>query len=296
MKKYFLVLLLSFLSMPLFLNSTKAAFIPEVIIPSGITTEYNGTPINYYWTRYDEKSPYFHMDLDGAHTFSNGLLVSGDVFTIVSTNLNYRYLTFNTPNYDITIDIYNNILSIEIIAFVPALNTYYIDFGTNDTSTLAINDGSFKLLSNNLQGQLNYEVYSKGFDDGKYVGLEDGSEIGFIEGYNAGLLQSQNESYNSGYAEGSLDGFNEGYFLGLNDPENPEYDVRYDMGFNSGYAEGVSAQLDDDVSGFFGSIFSFIGGIFNTQIFPGLTIGLLASIPIMLAVLRWFFMSLGKKD
>lgn len=70
-------------------------------------------------------------------------------------------------------------------------------------------------------------------------------------------------------------------------------DVGYDDGYLAGYNAGT--QLDTDVRPMFQTLITFIGSIFGLTIFPGVTIGTLASIPIMFALFKWFMKMFGGK-
>lgn len=99
---------------------------------------------------------------------------------------------------------------------------------------------------------------------------EDALMLTYEDGYNDGL----NFGYNKGYDEG----YDEGYNSGNNDG--------YDFGYDEGYDDGIS--IDSDIRPMFNQLLSFIGGIFKMEIFPGVTIGTLISIPIAFGVFRWF--------
>ncbi len=99
---------------------------------------------------------------------------------------------------------------------------------------------------------------------------ENALMLTYEDGYNDGL----NFGYNKGYDEGYDEGYDSGYYYG-------SYD-----GYDNGYNDAIS--LDSDIRPMFNQLLSFIGGIFKLEIFPGVTIGTLISIPIAFGVFRWF--------
>lgn len=68
-------------------------------------------------------------------------------------------------------------------------------------------------------------------------------------------------------------------------------DCSYTNGYNVGVTYGMSSNID---ASWFTSMIDIAGSIFTKEIFPGTTIGMLASIPIAFALFAWF-MKLGGK-
>jgi hypothetical protein len=90
--------------------------------------------------------------------------------------------------------------------------------------------------------------------------------------------------YSYGYTEGASVGYSNGYSEGVS------------VGYSNGYTEGASVGYDDglyDASSNFGiwdlfsNAFGSIGNILSIQLFPGLSIGLLISVPIAFAFILW---------
>lgn len=107
------------------------------------------------------------------------------------------------------------------------------------------------------------------------------SQVDYDNGYQSG--------YNNGLSDGFVDGYNNGYNGGLDEG----YDEGYNDGYISGYDDGTS--LSTDVRPMFQTLITFIGSVFSLTIFPGVTIGTLASIPIMFALFKWFMKFFGGK-
>lgn len=75
------------------------------------------------------------------------------------------------------------------------------------------------------------------------------------------------------------------------------YNNGYDDGLDDGYLEGYNdgTNLGTDVRPMFQTLITFIGSVFGLTIFPGVTIGTLASIPIMFGLFKWFMKIFGGK-
>lgn len=106
-------------------------------------------------------------------------------------------------------------------------------------------------------------------------------DTAYIDGYDNG--------YDNGVANGIVAGYNNGYNVGLDDGFDSGYDGGYLVGYNAG------TQIDTDVRPMFETLITFIGSVFMLTIFPGVTIGTLASIPIMFALFKWFMKMFGGK-
>lgn len=91
--------------------------------------------------------------------------------------------------------------------------------------------------------------------------------------------------YNAGYNAAVTD-FNDTYDI-LSDTDLDGYD---DTSYSAGYNDGVVGDLD---LSWWMAIIDFSGGIFGKEIMPNVTIGALASIPIMFAMFKWFMRLTG---
>lgn len=140
------------------------------------------------------------------------------------------------------------------------------------------------------------------FETSYYVSLVGGRDLNYWKNYwknsvkvyatnNPLLLVNVRESalmltYEDGYNDGLNFGYNKGYDDGYDSGINSGYDYGYADGYDNGYNDGIA--LDSDIRPMFNQLLSFIGGIFKMEIFPGVTIGTLISIPIAFGVFRWF--------
>jgi hypothetical protein len=97
-------------------------------------------------------------------------------------------------------------------------------------------------------------------------------------------IYSSSSSYSNGYSDGASVGYSNGYSEGAS------------VGYSNGYTEGASVGYDDglyDASSNFGiwdlfsNAFGSVGNILSIQLFPGLSIGLLISVPIAFAFILW---------
>ena len=110
---------------------------------------------------------------------------------------------------------------------------------------------------------------------------------GLQEGFQL-LAQSYGPNEPSGsYQGGYIDGYNDG----LNNVDNNQ--ANYNDGYTDGYNDGTA--IDTDVRPLFQTLISFIGSVFMLTIFPGVTIGVLVSIPISFALFKWFMKMFGGK-
>jgi hypothetical protein len=105
-----------------------------------------------------------------------------------------------------------------------------------------------------------------------------------------------NSGYNTGYNTGNSDGYDDGHEVGYNDGYNEGHDDGYNDGYNEGHGDGYNEGHDDGVNevssnfgvwDLFSNAFGSIGNILNIQLFPGVTLGLMLSVPIVFAFLLW---------
>ena len=188
-----------------------------------------------YWTRDNENSAYYILDLDGSYIISNGLMTISNVYKISSTNTNYRYLEFVTTEGTYVYDLISDYLEITVDSYISGDDVYKLYVGNSKiVNTIYINDGSFRILSNNLQGLLEFGVYERGFDEGYIQGEVKVKLMVFIVGYNQALLEKDI----------------------VIDANNDLYD---DSSYSAGYAAGITAareevEATETIVGFAGSI------------------------------------------
>jgi hypothetical protein len=169
----------------------------------------------------------------------------------------------------------------------------------------------------------NLPVYNFDFtasDDGKYYEIDlQGAKMtfptstDFIDAINnefyistvhwywvtSGGTTAIQQAYENGLADADVSGYYDlGYQDALDDVSwidaNSDGfdDASYNAGDTAGYNRGIIGTLD---FGVFTAVLDLMSGIFTTTIFPGVTIGTLASIPIVFGIFRWFLKVAGGK-
>ena len=121
--------------------------------------------------------------------------------------------------------------------------------------------------------------------EGYYAGLSEGYSSGNLDGYSSGYDVGVSSGYSLGVIEGYDDALSD---VGWGDADLDSYD---DDSWQDGYNAGVLSEINFS---WFGAVLDGIEGIFTLEIWPGVSIGLLISIPIMFAVVRWFLKMVGK--
>lgn len=103
-----------------------------------------------------------------------------------------------------------------------------------------------------------------------YVKVDNQYQIGYDDGYNQG--------WEDGEYYGYFNGHDDGYYVG------------YDDGYNYGYSVGKNEGLNEGTSAWgvlFSSMLSTFGAILSIEIFPDLTIGMIAAVPLILGLLSF---------
>jgi hypothetical protein len=235
----------------------------DQILPSGIDYLVNNGYTSMLFTDVSFEQGLV-LDLDGAGSLGNGLLV-GDVLAIRSSNVNLKYIEFRTSSdVSIRFNIYNVNYTLFDITYNAMIELYEID-------VLAYpNDIRFNDVIYYVQDAIivlpiaNYNAASD-----YWAGYDDGEQAGYYEGLYAGKDSGYDDGYEYGFEEGLIEGY------------------------NNGYNDALGADLD--VKPLFDNLISFIGTIFSLEIFPGMTIGALAIIPISFAIFKWFMKMFGGK-
>ena len=125
--------------------------------------------------------------------------------------------------------------------------------------------------------------FSLSVQDASYVvgsgDYEQGYDDGYSAGYGVGSSEADALAYDSGYTDGYNDGVSEGELV------NAQY---YADGYNDGYNDG-SATTQINWFGWVQSGFSVLTTIFALTIFPGITLGYVIGIPLVLGLFIWLF-------
>lgn len=107
-----------------------------------------------------------------------------------------------------------------------------------------------------------------------------------------------NEFYNIGYLDGHADGYDKGYDIGYDDGyddgHSDGYDDGYEVGHSDGYSEGHSIGKNEGLNEgssawgvLFSAMLSTFGAVLSIEIFPNLTIGMIAAVPLILGLLAF---------
>jgi flagellar biosynthesis/type III secretory pathway protein FliH len=87
--------------------------------------------------------------------------------------------------------------------------------------------------------------YSKGFNDGKSIGLATGYTQGYVVGKSDGKKEGYDLGYNDGYDDGEDHGYDVGYDDGYLDGKDFGLKAGYDIGYDDGYDDGYDTGFDD---------------------------------------------------
>lgn len=90
------------------------------------------------------------------------------------------------------------------------------------------------------------------------------------------------EAYWNGYYDGTVDGYQDG--------QDEGYQLGYDYGHSIGDSEGYNRGLNEGTSAWgilFSAMLSTFGTVLGIEIFPGLTIGMLVAVPLILGLLSF---------
>jgi hypothetical protein len=110
----------------------------------------------------------------------------------------------------------------------------------------------------------------------------------YSQGENAGYTDGYSDGNSAGYNTGHEEGYNGGYEEGYNAGYNSGHEDSYNFGYNEGYKVGVTdGSKNFGIWDLFSNAFGSIGNVLNIQLFPGVTLGLILSVPIVFAFLLW---------
>lgn len=116
------------------------------------------------------------------------------------------------------------------------------------------------------------------------------AEIMYNAGYSVGYDAGQIKGYNAGHDEG----YYEGYDFAKNKFFKEGFDDGYFKGHNAGYLEGINEGEGNSTWGLIWSAFLSVFSILTIEVFPGITLGMFALIPLVFGLIGFLF-SLGKK-
>lgn len=108
---------------------------------------------------------------------------------------------------------------------------------------------------------------------------------------------SVNQAYNDGFNHGYDIGYDNGYNVGYDDGysiQQGDLDSAYDRGYDDGYNNGIAVEQLDIWSALW-MAFTTPFTLFEIEMLPGITIGMIALIPLVLGLIAFIFSLGGKK-
>lgn len=230
---------------------------------------------------------------------NNDVIIYGNVLRTETQNksttiyVNDTY-SMSTPENDENLFIINNVQK-----YICTMQIYAIG-----SQGMSEHDGQCSLTINEQENiytlnNLNWYDYSTNLEDPNFynICIVNGNAISTrnyyisltgLNGYNEETEISYSititeKSYLKGFVDGETKGYKEGYDMGLQDGENTGYSKGYEIGFKDGTSNAGSPMLKpfDLIKQSFLSINQFM----NKQIFPGITIWTIISIPLIFSLL-----------
>lgn len=161
-------------------------------------------------------------------------------------------------------------------------NVYTQDYVLNQLAK------AFYLSNRQMENILLENYFGQDYNDGYNQGYDDAQDY-FT---NIVIPNEKNISYNQARQEyGYYDGVN---WITANQRYNDGYDVGYDLGYDLGYNHGFNTSNDDLWPVIWGSITAPFA-LFEINIFPGVTFGMIAMIPLVFGLIAFLFSLGGKK-
>lgn len=198
---------------------------------------------------------------------------------------NYGFLSIDFLKDNIVLNTYYFSNTEDYLLFLPRENAnkmivhVYKIFGTmgmGDLESIKANGYDVDvpiLFDYSVMSQTPSYYYDLGYDNG----FNDGWRDSLLNTWDYGVLNTINDD---------LTRFSHEFLL-----SDYEDSFDYDAGFSDGYSYGYNLETDFSL---FTQTLTFMGGIFAIEIWPNVSIGLLASIPIGLALFKWFLGLFGK--
>jgi len=242
----------------------------------------------------------------------NGTIVYADVVyaglywfdvQFVKPNNSSKYVIFSTVTRD---DVYISTFSTDLVFEIMEGK---FPFTRLDKDTYIYHDGSapqWNISSTTVSGFTLYISANNGtnaqliaqelLDNYLYLYVDqiNTNETNVV---NAFISRYYTDNYNQAYQEGYKTAQAELYPLYYWEGHQAGYELAEIIvgpeQWDAGYSAGLNANLD--VKPLFQNLIVFIGTVFSLEIFPGMTIGALAIIPISFAVFKWFMKMFGGK-
>ena len=291
----------------------------EVYIP---VTTYVDNEVIFYFDNGSSSYGNFWLILfyDTTHTRIGSADEWDYVMDMTTNDLDYHVFHFNEGDEPVYIRFYTT----DTTEFNNLTNfTTYID--EQVLGYMNIFEGSYSsfiqiiLMTDGLgYNQGYFDGSLTGYDTGYIDGQITGSDLGYVSGYNTALddvyddgIAFTDNSYDDtnsyDYIAGLDEGIDEGIIEGHNDilddgafahgfVSSDAFD--YAVGSSTGYALGLEDGYNFNPTGFIQTLFYGIGYLFAVELIPGLKIGTIALMVLMLKLLPFIIglFSGGKKD
>lgn len=215
------------------------------------------------------------------------------------SQLTYETTNFITPSLTLNgVDSYTIITgrigSVPIANYIPSLvvvkyeSKYVVYNYLRDNYLTPIYDTSTGVLDNVLGDG----IYFLDVSSPTYFGSQNDKINLFISAINIAdspLYSLISIGYTNGYDFGYGYGYNSGYQVGFGDGEESGYNEGYDTGFENGFVDGRdTANPLGPVMSLFKGAGDVLASVFNVQILPNVTIGIILLFPIVALLFALF--------
>lgn len=265
MKKVIYLIIIS-LSMCLTFSFTSKAISPKIYAYEEVDIVYN---VNFIETNYYNESTYIEI----VFTLESIQFIDNPYFSDLYEDYWPEYMFFHVKNFDNSLysfysTTFRNIVFMDdnkihaSVRIPKEVFTYYIEEIAQTTEIMFFTRFRQDYLADVSEY---FQLFVKA--ENKY---ESGYDDGYWDGYIEGVKDAFEDGYNQGYDEG--------------------YDLGYDDGFNVGDNAGYTRGLNDGTSAWgvlFSTMLSTFGAILSIEIFPNLTIGMIAAVPLILGLLAF---------
>lgn len=208
---------------------------------------------------------------------------------VIPYNLNGNYISSYTNNSYKNKNYIETLLnSLNTIQLTLQLNNeIYFENGFDSGSAFGYDMGyqegyDIGVIDGTTDGQL--QIWQNGYDKG----VIDGIKLGEASGFDTGFIEGVSAAYEGGfegfsYSELSLltDETSYTYYAGIYASDSAKYDAAYEAGRNYERANPVMFTW---ITGLFSAMGAFLG----IAILPGITIGLIVSIPLLFGLVMFF--------
>lgn len=247
-----------------------------------VTLTLTGAQVQYN----DIYTHFFRSEYDMNYFVENELKIYDDeILNVNMQNWAFEWVyTFSEPSY-VIVNVMNN--GWFQVVSVPVGSIYFSIVYGELTNLFVENYVAYYDVKGNIIPNTSAWFSGNGSNDNR---------VGFAflpvskSDYNMGYILGDEVGYNRGLSEGELIGSDIGYqnakqYYGIN-YEN-QWLTATEWG-NVRYNEGLEQDLFGNLFDVFIALIVLIGSVFDTTVFPGVTLGLLWFIPVAFAFFKWF--------